>query len=75
VISGIVLAMQFIHSQGVVHRGLKPSNILNHERGLPRMDDVWARRLLYIGVSQIIGLATCLDMAPEMHETVNTPQP
>jgi serine/threonine protein kinase len=68
VISGIVLGMQFIHSQCFVHRDLKPSNILIDERGWPRIGNVWTRRLLDMGASQTIGLETRFYMAPDMYE-------
>jgi serine/threonine protein kinase len=68
IISGIVLGMQFIHSQGVVHRALKPSNILIDGRGWPRIGDVWTSRLIELCGSQTVGLATLLYMAPETYE-------
>jgi serine/threonine protein kinase len=35
-ICGIAMAMSIIHSRGVMHRGLKPENILLDDRGSPR---------------------------------------
>jgi serine/threonine protein kinase len=60
--------MQFVHSHSVVHRGLKPSNILINECCCSQIGDVWTRCLLDVGASHTISFATRLYMTPEMYE-------
>jgi serine/threonine protein kinase len=39
VVCGVVLGMQFIHSQCVIHRNLQPSNIFIDEHGFAQIGD------------------------------------
>jgi serine/threonine protein kinase len=45
VVVGLVLGMKFIHSRGVVHRYLKPENVMLDERGHPKIGDLGAADL------------------------------
>jgi hypothetical protein len=42
IVCGVVHGMRFLHSRGVLHRNLKPENILIDERGWPLIGDVGA---------------------------------
>jgi abelson tyrosine-protein kinase 1/abelson tyrosine-protein kinase 2 len=43
-ICGIALGMRFVHSKGIIHGDLKPSNILLNDRGEPLMSDFGSSR-------------------------------
>jgi serine/threonine protein kinase len=66
IVCGIVLGMQFIHSQNLIHRNLKPSNILLDESGFARIGDLGNSRLDDLGVTHSKGVGSVLYMAPEM---------
>jgi serine/threonine protein kinase len=44
VVAAIVIRIKFIHSHGVVHRVLKPLNILLDERHHPKIGDIGSGR-------------------------------
>jgi serine/threonine protein kinase len=68
IIAGIVAGMRFIHSRGVIHRDVKPGNILIDERGYVRIGDLGSSRLVSLDVTQTKQVGTALYMAPEMYE-------
>jgi serine/threonine protein kinase len=68
VIVGIVLGTKFIHSQGVIHRYLKPANILLDERGHPKIGDLGTSRFCDLKQTMTSDVETPLYMAPEMYE-------
>jgi serine/threonine protein kinase len=70
IICRIVLGMRFIHLRGVIHRELKPANILIDGRGWPRIGDLGSRPFMDMNVTMTIGVGTRLSMAPEMYENV-----
>jgi hypothetical protein len=45
IIIGMLLGMRFIHSYGVTHGDLKPSNVLLDDHGLPQIGDLGSGRL------------------------------
>jgi serine/threonine protein kinase len=67
VIVGIVIGMKFIHSRGVIHRDLRPANILLDERGHPKIGDLGSSRFCDLRMTMTSGVGTRLYTAPEMY--------
>jgi hypothetical protein len=59
----IILGGRFIYSRGVIHRELKPANILIYGRGWPRIGDPASNRFMVMNVTMTIGVGTRLYMA------------
>jgi serine/threonine protein kinase len=68
IICGIVLGMRFIHSRRVIHRYLKPANILIDAWGLAKIGDLGSAQFLDARATQTTGVGTRRYMAPEMHK-------
>jgi serine/threonine protein kinase len=75
IITGIVLGMRFIHAREVIHRPLKPSNVLLDEQGCPQISDLGLSKFAETDMSMTRGLGTLLYMAPEMFEGVEYSKP
>jgi serine/threonine protein kinase len=67
-ICGIVLGMRYIHLSGVIHRDLKPGNILLNEKGHPLIADFGASRLMCDDTTATAGYGTVYYSAPELIE-------
>jgi serine/threonine protein kinase len=65
-VAGIVVGMNYIHSCRVVHRNLKPSNILFNDDHRVRIADFGLSRLQELDVTLTRGFGTPLYMAPEL---------
>jgi serine/threonine protein kinase len=67
IVFGIVTGLAFLHSRGVIHRNVKPANILLDENFEPALSDFYIS-YLYTGQPNVDGLesvGTPLFMAPE----------
>jgi tetratricopeptide (TPR) repeat protein len=62
---GVCAAVQFAHSNLVVHRDLKPKNILVDAQGVPKLLDFGIAKLLNPEVSGDAATGTALAMTPE----------
>jgi serine/threonine protein kinase len=65
---GIIVGMRFIHSQGFVHRDLKPESILLDERGFAQIADLGSSRFCGSGLTLTTQVGTPLYMAPETYD-------
>ena len=66
----VARALQFTHAQGIIHRDVKPTNILLTQSGDPMLTDFGIAKLLESGDAQTltgtgIGIGTPEYMAPE----------
>jgi serine/threonine protein kinase len=68
IVCGIILGMQFIHSKGMIHRNLQPSNILINERGFACIGDLGNSRLIDLDVTSTKHIGSPIYMAPELFE-------
>jgi serine/threonine protein kinase len=66
-IMGIVLGMEFIHSKNLIHRDLKPTNILLDDDHNVKISDFGSSRIYQVDVT-LTGAGTPLYMAPEVLE-------
>jgi serine/threonine protein kinase len=75
IVCGMVLGMQFIHSKGIVHCDLVPSNVFLDDRGYARIGDAWIARLADLGIISIASAGSPAYMAPEMFTDVVCEKP
>jgi serine/threonine protein kinase len=68
IIVGIVLGMRFLHSQHVIHRDLKPGNILLDGAGRPRICDFGSARSTLLDTTPTPAVSTPTFRAPEMFD-------
>ena len=68
-IIGISIGMKYLHDNGIVHRNLKPSNVLLDENLYPKIADFGTSWLLDENVTQLTNcIGTPIYMAPEVAE-------
>jgi serine/threonine protein kinase len=74
IISGIALAMRFVHSKGYIHRDLKPANVLINGRGQPLISDFGSVRPASYDATLTSEPGTVRYAAPELFkdETLRT---
>jgi serine/threonine protein kinase len=65
-VTGIILGMKYLHSQNIIHRNLKPSNILFDEERRVRIGDFGSSREYEVDVT-MTGVGSPLYMAPEVY--------
>jgi serine/threonine protein kinase len=68
VITGVVEGMMTIHAAGVIHRNLKPSNILLDPDHRPRISDFGSSRDQSLSLTLTRGVGTPFYMAPELFD-------
>jgi serine/threonine protein kinase len=71
VLAGIVIAMIYVHAQGIMHRDLKPENTLLDENGRPRICDFGTGKS-NDGSPNTANFGTVMYMAPEMYDVDET---
>jgi eukaryotic-like serine/threonine-protein kinase len=61
-------ALEYANTQGLLHRDIKPDNILLAEDGTPKVSDFGAAYLTNAETTQVIGVGTLPFMSPEHFE-------
>lgn len=61
-------ALEYANTQGLLHRDVKPANVLLADDGTPKISDFGAAYLLDEEHTQVIGVGTLAFMAPEHFE-------
>jgi serine/threonine protein kinase len=69
IVCGIVVGFEFIHSKDIVHRDVKPANILIDRRGRSRITDLGSSKFIQ-GAAKLSKeyRGTCCYQAPEMYK-------
>jgi serine/threonine protein kinase len=68
IVCGIVYGMRYLHSRGVMHRDLKPMNVLLDSSGHAKIGDFGSSRLASMNLTLTHCVGTPLYMAPEMYQ-------
>jgi eukaryotic-like serine/threonine-protein kinase len=63
-------ALEYANSQGLLHRDVKPANVLMSGDGTPKISDFGAAYLLGVEHTQVVGVGTLPFMPPEHFEGV-----
>ena len=77
-LSPISRALEYAHAENVIHRDVKPANILFNGRGIPKLGDFGIAKLLGIDEGQTLtgtgmGMGTPAYMAPEQWSGKTSP--
>ena len=70
-ITDMALCLDFVHQQGIVHRDVKPGNILFHADGTPKLSDFGIAKQLHIDQELTLGgsaLGSPYYLSPEQAE-------
>jgi len=65
VIRALCSALQFAHSEGLIHCDLKPGNVMFSESGRPMLADFGIARMTDSATATLVGAGTPAYMAPE----------
>jgi serine/threonine protein kinase len=66
IVCGIVVGLEFIHSEHLIHRDIKPANLLLDKRGHCRIGDFGSSKYMDSGSRMSINAVTQLYQAPEL---------
>ena len=48
----IITALDYIHNKGIVHRNIKPENVICHEKGFVKLSDVGIAKIIEYIISK-----------------------
>jgi serine/threonine protein kinase len=71
IVAGITTGMAFTHESGIIHRELKPDNILMDENHRPRICDFGSSHDQSLNTTMTGKIENSLYMAPELYEDVD----
>jgi serine/threonine protein kinase len=75
IILGLVLGMRFAHSHGMIHRNMKPQNILLDSDGTVQINDFVSNRMADVNAILKKPVVTSICTAPEVYAGKETTNP